>query len=219
MKTIHAVCFDMDGVIVDSERLSPMLVREAAKLQGCEMSEQDALRSVGSSVKSLSAILESLFPGKINTKRFMQDWYDLTMTHVRTHGVPLKPYAREILAHLRERGIRLGLCTSNVAKVVLEYMELAGLTDAFDVIVTGEMAPCGKPDPALYLLCAEKLGVSPEHCAGVEDSFNGVRAVRAAGMVSLMVPDVLPYTEDFAPYVDQCLPDLMAVQAHLESLV
>lgn len=205
---IRAICFDMDGVLVDSERMSLRLVGEAAALQGCEMTPEQCLLSIGANVARFRQVLNDLFPGRIDADRFMQDWFDLTMDYVRRDGVPLMPCARETLASLRARGLKLALCTSNVPKVVQEYLALAGLTEAFDVIVTGDMVTHGKPDPAIYLLGAQKLGALPEECAGVEDSVSGVKAVRAAGMTCVMVPDVQPYTEELAQYVDHVIEHL-----------
>lgn len=214
---IQAVCFDMDGVLVDSERLSPLLIIEAARLQGCSMTLEQSKQSIGGSIRSLSLMLHELFADKIDSDRFMKDWFDLTMNYVRREGVPLKPHARETLASLRRRGIPVALCTSNIPEVVHEYLQLASLSDAFDVIVTGDMVPRSKPDPAIFRKGAELLGVSPSHCAGVEDSLNGVMAVRAAGMTCVMIPDVHPFSEAYAPYVDLTLSSLAELEQALWS--
>jgi len=199
---IHAICFDMDGVLVDSERMSLRLVGEAAALQGCIMTPEQCLLSIGANDARFRKILNDLFPGRIDVDRFMQDWFDLTMDYVRREGVPLMPYARETLARMRALGMKIALCTSNVPEVVHEYLALAGLREFFDVIVTGDMVVHSKPDPEIYLQGAQKLGVAPCECAGVEDSVSGVKAVRAAGMTCVMVPDVQPYTEALKQYVD-----------------
>jgi len=199
---IRAICFDMDGVLVDSERMSLRLVGESAALQGCIMTPEQCEMSIGANDARFRKILNDLFPGRIDVDRFMQDWLDLTMEYVRREGVPLMPQARETLAMLRRRGMKLALCTSNVPEVVREYLALAGLTDFFDAIITGDMVTRSKPDPSIYLLGAQSLGVPPEECAGVEDSVSGVRAVHAAGMKCVMVPDVQPYTVALAAFVD-----------------
>ena len=97
-----------------------------------------------------------------------------------------------------------------------EYLALAGWEDAFDQVVTGYMVQNGKPAPDIYLLGARELDATPCECLGVEDSVNGVKAVRAAGMRCAMIPDVLPYTQGLAPYVDMLLSDLSEVEAIIE---
>ena len=130
-------------------------------------------------------------------------------------GAP--PYADEALAELRRGGCKLALCTSNTPEVVNTYLELAGWADAFDAVITGDLVTKSKPDPEIYLTAAQKLGVRPDECVGVEDSFNGIRSVRAAGMVSVMIPDLLPYGEELAPYVDRHFDDLGGMMAWLNA--
>lgn len=211
----QAVCFDMDGVLLDTELLGGAILAEAAQLQGCTLlqAQQDAL--IGANMQSTKDAFERWFPGRIDGDRFILDWCRLMLSHIRRDGLPYKPGARETLVSLRERGLRLALCTSNAADVVAEYLHIAGWENAFDAVVTGDMVPRGKPAPDVYLLGAEKLLVPPAACVGVEDSVNGVKAVRAAGMRCVMIPDLLPFTDDLAPYVDHLLTGLNQLEGVL----
>ena len=85
---------------------------------------------------------------------------------------------------------------SSSVGTVQEYLDINGFGPLFDVIVTGDRVAHGKPAPDIYLRAAELLQLAPAECAGVEDSLNGVKAVRAAGMRSVMIPDLLPYGPD-----------------------
>ena len=212
---IRAVCFDMDGVLVDTERLGNLVLLQAGERQGFAMSREQCNALIGSTMKTTRASLESWFPG-VDTDRFVKDWYELMLERVRRDGLPLKPHADETLRHLREKGLKLALCTSNARRVVEEYLELAGWTQAFDRAITGDMVQNGKPAPDIYLLGARELDATPCECLGVEDSVNGVKAVRAAGMRCAMIPDVLPYTQGLAPYVDMLLSDLSEVEAIID---
>ena len=209
----QAVCFDMDGVLLDTELLGGPILAEAAQLQGCTLlqAQQDAL--IGANMQSTKDAFERWFPGRIDGDRFILDWCRLMLSHIRRDGLPYKPGARETLVSLRKRGLRLALCTSNAAEVVAEYLHIAGWENAFDAVVTGDMVSHGKPAPDVYLLGAEMLRVPPAACVGVEDSVNGVKAVRAAGMRSVMIPDLLPFTADLAPYVDHLLTSLNQLES------
>ncbi len=211
----QAVCFDMDGVLLDTELLGGAIPAEAAQLQGCTLlqAQQDAL--IGANMQSTKDAFERWFPGRIDGDRFILDWCRLMLSHIRRDGLPYKPGARETLVSLRERGLRLALCTSNAADVVAEYLYIAGWENAFDAVVTGDMVPHGKPAPDVYLLGAEMLRVPPAACVGVEDSVNGVKAVRAAGMRCVMIPDLLPFTDDLTPYVDHLLTGLNQLEGVL----
>ena len=212
---IRGVCFDMDGVLVDTERLGSLVLAEAGARQGCAMTQAQCEALLGVTMKTTRAALEAWFPG-IDADRFLQDWYELMLVRVRRDGLPLKPHADETLRRLRQRGLKLALCTSNARRVVEEYLALAGWEDAFDQVVTGDMVQNSKPAPDIYLLGAQRLGLEPSACLGVEDSVNGVKAVRAAGLRCVMIPDVLPYTPELAPYVDTLLSDLSELGAIID---
>ena len=215
---IRGVCFDMDGVLLDTERLGGIVMKEVAALQGCPLTDEQWQALLGKNMASTKEGLRAFFPGRIDADRFIQDWCKLMLGHIRREGLPFKPYAGEVLQQLRQRGIRLALCTSNAAEVVAEYLRIAGWEHAFDQVVTGEMIANGKPAPDIYLRGAELLGLPPAACIGVEDSYNGVRAVRAAGMYSVMIPDILPWREEVAPFTDAVLPSLGELEPLLERL-
>lgn len=215
---IRGVCFDMDGVLLDTETLGGVVMREAASLQGCAMTDAQWKALLGTNMASTKESLRAFFPGKIDPDRFIRDWCELMMVRIRREGLPFKPHAVEVLQHLRQREIRLALCTSNAAEVVAEYLRIAGWEHAFDQVITGEMIVNSKPAPDIYLRGAELLGLDPAECAGVEDSYNGVRAVRAAGMYSVMIPDILPWCEEVAPFTDTVLSSLRELEPLLERL-
>ena len=128
---IRGVCFDMDGVLVDTERLGSLVLAEAGARQGCAMTQAQCEALLGVTMKTTRAALEAWFPG-IDADRFLKDWYELMLARVRRDGLPLKPHADETLRRLRQQGLKLALCTSNTRKVVEEYLALAGWDDAFD---------------------------------------------------------------------------------------
>ncbi len=205
---IRGVCFDMDGLLFDTEWLGADMMYKAVEEQGCKLTEAQWRANLGQNAAATKQALRNWFGNSIDPDRFFTDWCRLMVEHIRESGVPEKAGARAALTALREHGIRTALVTSNDEDVVAEYLALSGFRPFFDVIVTGGMVQHGKPAPDIYLKAAEALGLSPAECAGVEDSLNGVKAIRAAGMRCVMVPDTQPYGPDFAPHVDDCLTTL-----------
>ena len=122
---IRGVCFDMDGVLVDTERLGSLVLAEAGARQGCAMTQAQCEALLGVTMKTTRAALEAWFPG-IDADRFLKDWYELMLARVRRDGLPLKPHADETLRWMHQQGLKLALCTSNARKVVEEYLALAG---------------------------------------------------------------------------------------------
>lgn len=212
---IQGICFDMDGLLVDTERQGLRASQAAARLQHHTLSDERLHAMMGVSIAAIKGWLCQWFPGRIDPDQWERDWRRLMRESIRTEGLTLKPHAAETLARLKARGFRLALCTSNTSSAAAEYLRIAGWEDAFDQIVTGDMVRSSKPAPDIYLLGARRLGLAPGLCCGVEDSYNGIRAVRAAGIVSVMIPDLLPYTEACAPDVDHLLSDLSQLEALL----
>lgn len=205
---IKAFCFDMDGVLFDTESTAGVMLNAATQRQGITLTDTQWTQMLSKSLTVINGLLTEWFGDSIDLPRFAQDWYEVTLDYMREKGMPVKPGAEELLRSLKAKGYKLAICTSNMSYVVRDYLMLAGWTDIFDEIVTNEMISCGKPDPEVYLTGAARLGVEPHECIGIEDSYSGVKAVRAAGMYCVMVPDVFPYTEELAPYVDLCLNSL-----------
>ncbi len=213
---IRGVCFDMDGVLLDTERLCFPMMRKALAMQGEELSYDRWKTLLGVNLAHTCASLAEWYENRVDAQRFFHDWVDVTFEYVHQHGVPKKDGADEILRYLREKGIGIALCTSNDVHVVEEYLQLTDWENAFDAIITGDQVGQGKPAPDIYRLGAARLGLNPSACVGVEDSANGLKSAKAAGLYSIMIPDLLPYTDALAPYVDQQMNQLTELKALFE---
>ena len=205
---IRGVIFDMDGVIFDSERAGTRMLREAAMELGLPMTQEQVMQLLGCNNEKCRAAIQRWFGDQVDYEQVEKRWTELTFEHVEKHGMPLKKGMPHVLQALKAKGIKTALATSNEPVVVNFYFEHAGIDGLLDEIVTGSQVAHSKPAPDIYLEAARRLGLKPEECVGVEDSVNGVKAIRAAGMTSVMVPDMKPYTEELAPYVDLLLEDL-----------
>ncbi|MEC7931352.1 MAG: HAD-IA family hydrolase, partial [Pseudomonadota bacterium] len=123
-------------------------------------------------------------------------------------GIALRPGAELLLDHLAHAGIPMALATSTAAPFAQQRLARSGLLDYFDVIVTRSDVERPKPHPEPYLLAARRLGVDPAHIVAVEDSHAGVRSATAAGIATVMVPDLLPPTEELTLACAHVLPSL-----------
>ncbi len=200
---IDAVLFDMDGVLLVTERIGVTAMREAAAALGYPMADELYYRTLGVTNAQARAIyMDALgpeYPYDKAVRGFLTRFSEIN----KEGKIPYKDGAVEALTALKAAGVRTALATSTERWLVEEYMaQKPELSALLDVKICGGEARRSKPAPDIYLLAAERLGVAPERCAGVEDSLNGVRAIRAAGMTCVMVPDLLAFDERFAPYVD-----------------
>lgn len=188
--TPAAVLFDMDGLMIESERALLQCWREASLRLGLHALD-DALwlSFVGLSDRVCVELLrERLAEPQVEALlQATQVRYD---AHVEA-GLPLKPGVLELLALLESRGIPRAVVTSTRRERALQKLERCALLPHFDAVITGSDVMHAKPAPDIYLLAAQRLGVLPAHCVVLEDSVPGVRAALAAGMTPIQVPDLV----------------------------
>jgi HAD superfamily hydrolase (TIGR01509 family) len=184
---IEAVVFDLDGVLLDSEQVWDEVREELVKERGGRWHEQAQTEMMGMS--------------SVEWSRYMHDELDLPeppeeisaevvkrLDEVYRKRLPLIDGAREAVERLAAR-LPLGLASSSNREVIDLVLDLSGLARYFRVTVSSEEVPRGKPAPDVYLEAARGLGVPPERCAAVEDSHNGIRSAKAAGMRVIAIPN------------------------------
>lgn len=188
-KQIRGVLFDMDGLVLDTEKLYARFWREAAIALGYPMTHEQALglRSLNSNAGQ--AKLESYFGPGVSRAEIRAKRVELMDAYVCENGVEAKPGIFELLDYLNERGIKTAITTSSPLDRVRQYLEPLGLLHRFDRLCSGHQVPHGKPEPDIYLYGAACLGLAPEECLALEDSPAGVLSAYRAGCLTVMVPD------------------------------
>jgi HAD superfamily hydrolase (TIGR01509 family) len=194
-RPIDAVIFDMDGLLLDSERMFRDAMRAACADRGLVLADALYQSMIGSSSAASRDLLCATFGSDFPADELQSEshrHYD----RLRAEGIPQRPGVANILAHLQHAGIRCGVATSTATARARDKLHQAGILHLFDVLVGADDVTRHKPHPEPYLLAAARLGARPAHCVALEDSHNGVRAAAAAGMATIMVPDMLPPTTE-----------------------
>lgn len=187
---INGVIFDMDGVILDSEKLYVRFWCEAGRFYGFPMEEKHAL-SIRSMARPLaSEKLRGIFGSSFDYDAVRSKRVELMDKYVEENGIELKDGAEDLLVYLKENGYRIALATATPPDRAEKYLRAHDLYKYFDVTVSASMVSLGKPAPDIYLLAAEMLGLSAQSCLALEDSPNGIRSASSAGCVTVMVPDL-----------------------------
>jgi HAD superfamily hydrolase (TIGR01509 family) len=205
-----AVVCDMDGLLVDSERMERRVWQLVATELGIELSDETFATFVGHSGDRNDALLRHYFGEAFDVPRFRAMCHSGMRDLVECEGVTLRPGAREWLAFVSGLGIPLGLATSSGPAAVQE--RLGDVLHLFAAVATRADVEHGKPHPDLYLEAAKRLGIAPETALAVEDSPAGTQAALAAGMRVVVIPDLVMPPDDLAPRLAAVLPSLDALR-------
>jgi HAD superfamily hydrolase (TIGR01509 family) len=193
----QAVVFDMDGLIFDTEALYQQAYLEAAVLGGYDVPADVIRQAIGMPwVRGRGTMLQQLgdtFPIDDYYARTTARFVELSASELR-----LKPGVIELLDMLDRLDLPRGIATSSAHDTVRDHLSAHALTHRFHAVVGHGDYPNSKPAPDPYLLAAERLGVPAGQCLALEDSHGGVRSAAAAGMMTIMVPDLVPATAEIA---------------------
>lgn len=207
-RQILAVVFDMDGLLIDSEGLVREGMIQAATNLGFTMSIPLCASMIGlPEAQGIRKIREHFGPDFPLEGYLAEERRQIDL--LLTEGIALKTGVLEILDHLDQRALPRAVATSSSRRSAREHLTHNGIFDRFDAIVAREDVEHHKPNPDPFLKAAALLGVAPRNCLALEDSHNGVRAAHAAGMMTVMVPDLLEPTDEMH---DKCV--LIAESLH-----
>ncbi len=209
--SIDAVVFDMDGVLLDSERLDRRLWQSVAIRRGFSFPDHVHAALVGRREEECLTLLGAHFGAQVDITSLYRELEAVWQDEVLRSGIPLKAGVHRMLNLLDAHHIPKAIATSTRRSKALQ--SLGPLAVRFDVIACGDEVPQGKPAPDVYLRAAAILDVAPRRCLALEDSIHGLQSASSAGMIVVMIPDLLDAPPD-APYV---CGSLDGVAAEMES--
>lgn len=190
-----AVVFDMDGLLFDTERLYQEALHLAAAEGGHEVAADLFALTIGLPRAQCRALLLSHFGETFAVDDFHEAWIRHFWVIAETR-LALKPGVLELLDTLDQFRLPRAIATSSSRQTVERHLAAHDLAGRFDTFVARGDYAAGKPAPDPFLKAAERLGVEPRSCLALEDSHNGVRSACAAGMMTIMVPDLLDPTDE-----------------------
>lgn len=216
MGRIKAVVFDMDGVLFDTEKM----YLDAWNILGAQKNISDiegtAKKCIGLSVTDTVALLKNTYGEDFPVEEYHKIIEASVKDKIQRDGIPVKQGVGDILDYLYSINFTVGLASSTKYNKIIEHLERAGLLKYFKVIIGGDMIAHSKPDPEIYKTACMRLGVDPSEAAAVEDSKNGVISAHLAGMIPLLVPDLVAPDREMLSMSKKCFDSLEDVMVYLK---
>ena len=216
---MKAVIFDVDGTLLDTERIYMQAWKDAAAELGYEITDELLRKTRAINAKEAARIFESEIGNGFSYDKTRVVRVRIAEEIIQRESPILKPGVTELLAFLQEKRIRLSVASSTHLKGTKEHLSESGILEPFEVVVGGDMVTKGKPNPDIFLKAAELLHLAPEECLVVEDSPAGIRAAHAAGMKAVLVPDQAAITQEIIEMSDVVLESLLDMPAYVEKLM
>ena len=205
---MKAVLFDMDGILIDTEKYLTVYKQKAMREAGYRLDLETAYKFRSCASVFAREQMKGIFGEDFPYDELRRRRQELMSDHIARFGIEKKPYVEETIKELKRRGYQTAVVTATAEDRAVRYLEMVGFKELFDEIISASMVKLGKPRPDVYLYACEKIGRKPEECMAVEDSPNGVNAAYQAGCHVTMVPDLTPADEEVKKMADHVVPDL-----------
>lgn len=213
---MKAVLFDMDGLVLDTEKEYQEAWYEAIT-KYCEASKDDYLAFRSCAKKYAIPLLREKYGDKVDYYELRKEKNRLLEKRFEKNGIKKKQYVDELLEFLKQNDIRRILVTATDIERAKKYLKETKLIEEFDEIISASMVEDGKPDPDVYLYALERAGLQKDECIALEDSPNGVMAASKAGLRVIMIPDLSDPDEETRERVFAVCKDLSEARSVIEA--
>ena len=214
---IKGVIFDMDGLMIDTEKLLTRFWCEAANLYGFNMTMEHVLGIRSLAAKFAEPKLKGIFGESFDYMAVRAKRIELMNDYIQKNGIEKKKGLDDLLEYLKQNGYSIAVATATDLKRTTAYLTRINIFHYFDKIVCASMVKSGKPEPDIYLKASEELGLSPSECIALEDSPNGIISAHRAGCKPIMIPDLSEPDEELLKICEARLDSLDLVIDYLKS--
>ena len=215
---IKAIIFDMDGLMIDSERVTFECYQERLKDMNLTMDEEFYKTLLGKPIKGIYQRFYDVYGNDFPIENVIQDVHQLMAERFETEGVPVKKGLVELLHYLKDNNYKTIVATSSNRDHVDKILAQAKITEFFDDSICGDEVTKGKPNPEVFLKSCQKLGVNVDEAIVLEDSEAGIQASYDANIKVICIPDMKYPEKQYEEKTFKILKDLTEVTAYLKSL-
>lgn len=215
---IKAIIFDMDGLMIDSERVTFECYQERLKDMNLTMDEEFYKTLLGKPIKGIYQRFYDVYGNDFPIENVIQDVHQLMAERFETEGVPVKKGLVKLLHYLKDNNYKTIVATSSNRDRVDKILSQAKITEFFDDSICGDEVTKGKPNPEVFLKSCQKLGVNVDEAIVLEDSEAGIQASYDANIKVICIPDMKYPEKQYEEKTFKILKDLTEVTAYLKSL-
>lgn len=215
---IKAIIFDMDGLMIDSERVTFECYQERLNDMNLTMDEEFYKTLLGKPIKGIYQRFYDVYGNDFPIENVIQDVHQLMAERFETEGVPVKKGLVELLHYLKDNNYKTIVATSSNRDRVDKILAQAKITEFFDDSICGDEVTKGKPNPEVFLKSCQKLGVNVDEAIVLEDSEAGIQASYDANIKVICIPDMKYPKKQYEEKTFKILKDLTEVTAYLKSL-
>lgn len=194
----EAVVFDMDGLMVDTERVIKYTWDVTGERMGYKHFGDNILHTLGKNRDQRNEYFLRTYGKDFPLQEFLDGYHQVYAQYEQEHGIPQKKGLIKLLDTLQKMEIPMAVATSTHGEHAIPELKRQGVLHYFETVITGDQVTRGKPDPEIYATACRKLNAAPEKSLALEDSYNGIRSAAAAGMKVIMIPDLLTDEEPVA---------------------
>ena len=215
---IKAIIFDMDGLMIDSERVTFECYQERLKDMNLTMDEEFYKTLLGKPIKGIYQRFYDVYGNDFPIENVIQDVHQLMAERFETEGVPVKKGLVELLHYLKDNNYKTIVATSSNRDRVDKILAQAKITEFFDDSICGDEVTKGKPNPEVFLKSCQKLGVNVDEAIVLEDSEAGIQASYDANIKVICIPDMKYPEKQYEEKTFKILKDLTEVTVYLKNL-
>lgn len=214
---IRGVIFDMDGTMIDTEKIKENGWMYAGDCQNIIIDDKILSEIRGTNKEYCKEFINRKFKN-VNFDKLYNDRNEFIERNINSNGIKMKNGLIEILQFLKNNNYKIAVASSSEEETIRRYLANINILDFFDVIIGGDMVKNGKPNPEIYLKAVQLLNIPKEQCIGIEDSNSGILSVHRAGLKAIMIPDLEQPTKEVKNILYAKLDSLVEVIKVLQNM-
>ena len=195
---IKLVIFDLDGILLDTERFNLASKIEEAHKLGFDLKKEDVCNSFGLCAEEANKYFKEIYGEEFDYYKIKGKRIKYILDYMSNYGIPFKKGAESIVKYLKNKEISIAIATTTPREFIKEYLKYdkSNFFNKFDLIITGDEVEKGKPNPDIFLKCCNTLNVDKKDCIVVEDSLAGIKACKVGNLKSIFIEDLIPLSDE-----------------------